>query len=155
MKQDNSTTLNERKYPFIPAAGDCEEHPYPPPQMTDYTFVNNDSFKGFRIGLQRICPVCAFVSHTVKGVSMEELKDYQRAEFIVEHDGTKRLIRWTAGRKNINVYETPDGNRRLCIEDAAALYDNKAMLLGPSERGEQCEICGTVSDGAGTSSKTE
>lgn len=59
-----------------------------------------------------------------------------------------------AGRKGVNVYSTPSGNKRLCIEDAAAEYGNDARLLGPSERGEQCEKCGAVSNGAGTSTFT-
>lgn len=56
--------------------------------------------------------------------------------------------------KTVNVYETPAGNRRLCVEDAASEHGNKARLLGPSNKGERCEKCGARSSGAGTSTAT-
>lgn len=112
----------------------CGERPhsYGPPEVTDYTWIDNGAFRGYRVGLQRVCATCGYVSSTASGIAPEELPQYQRAKFLIRFNGTKLRIKWgNAGGQE----------RDPRAEEAQAYAGNYQLTvtfrLAPTDRGDE------------------
>lgn len=83
----------ERRFVHMLSCGE-QPHSYGPPEVTDHTWVDNGAFRGYSVGLQRVCTACGYVSSTSNGIAPEELPRYRRAKYLIRFNGTKVRIKW-------------------------------------------------------------